>query len=318
MNKRDFLVSCQEYAETKNGKCLSTEYKNTHLKLMWQCEFGHIWEAIPSNVKRGKWCPVCAKNKKCNLQDCIDFAKIKDGYCLSTEYVNASSNLIWQCKFGHTWGANFNNIKSKGSWCPKCSSNIGENICRVFFEKVFNQPFSKTKPKWMKLNTYSHLELDGFNDSLNIAFEYQGAQHYQLDGFFNRTQEQLDKRIKDDLLKKQLCEDNGVKLIIIPYFKKITNINDVIIELRNIFFQNGFGIIDNISIDLNELSSDKIQKYKKIAKLRGGECLSNSYISYYTKLTWQCSNGHIWDALGFSIEKGHWCPDCAGNRKKIK
>ncbi len=316
MTKYDFLSICNKYAVDKGGKCLSKEYVSIHSKLLWECEFGHIWRASPANIKCGKWCPVCSQNKKLTLQDCIYFAKSKDGYCRSTKYVNSATALKWECKFGHIWKANFNNVKSKNSWCPICNTHVGENICRLFFEQFFKKPFSKAKPKWLRKKSGSLLELDGFNSELKIAFEYQGIQHYEIDGFFIKTQKQLDKRKEDDLLKQKLCSENNVLLILIPYFNNHVNLKSITDIINNILIEYGF-IPRDIFLDLTKLYSDKIQKYKELAKNRDGECLSNIYINYNTKLIWKCKNGHIWTAIGYSIERGHWCPDCAGNRKKL-
>lgn len=162
------------------------------------------------------------------------------------------------------------------------------------------------------------LELDGFNAELNIAFEYQGIQHYKVDGFFIKTKEQLHKRKNDDLLKQKLCFENGVKLIIIPYFKNISDVQNIICDLNCILYKNGFETQENIHIDLYKLNYDKMYKYKKLAMNRGGECLSTVYINYNTKLTWRCSLGHIWEAIGYSIERGHWCPRCSNSNKHIK
>jgi len=48
----------------------------------------------------------------------------------------------------------------------------------------------------------------------------------------------------------------------------------------------------------------------RLASARGGESLSH-YINARTKLTWQCSRGHPWDALLNSVRSGSWCPTCA-------
>ena len=48
-----------------------------------------------------------------------------------------------------------------------------------FFEKIYNKKFAKCKPLWLKNQRGSQLELDGYNDELKIAFEYQGRQHYE-------------------------------------------------------------------------------------------------------------------------------------------
>lgn len=314
LTKDDYLQICKEYAFHKNGECLSTNYNLVHDKLLWKCNYGHIWEASAANIKKGKWCPECSNNKKLSLQDCIDFAKLKDGYCISNEYINSSSILNWKCKFGHIWKSTFNNIKSKNSWCPTCNVTFGENICRLFFEKFFNKDFIKTKPKWLITELGTRLELDGFNDELNIAFEYHGIQHYIIDGFFIKTEEQLNKRKNDDLLKIKLCKENNVKLIVIPFFKT-NNISNILDILRIIMHDNGFDSLNELELNIGNIYPNKIIKYKNVARDKGGECLSEGYISYDSKLEWRCSYGHTWKAIGYSIEKGHWCPYCAKNRK---
>lgn len=56
-----------------------------------------------------------------------------------------------------------------------------------------------------------------------------------------------------------------------------------------------------------------IEEMQRIAKKRGGKCLSKTYIGGRNKLTWQCSKGHVWDATGQSIKhQKSWCPKCAG------
>ncbi len=41
-----------------------------------------------------------------------------------------------------------------------------------------------------------------------------------------------------------------------------------------------------------------------------GKCLSNIYINSKTKMTWQCKNGHVWQAFFRDIRRGNWCFDC--------
>jgi hypothetical protein len=64
--KRRFTIGeMQQIAESRNGKCISKIYTNKKTKLLWECSVGHQWEAIPDNIKRGSWCPICAmKNRK--------------------------------------------------------------------------------------------------------------------------------------------------------------------------------------------------------------------------------------------------------------
>jgi hypothetical protein len=58
------IEEMRQIAKEHRGKCLSNVYVNDRTKLLWQCEKGHQWEARPHDVKRGSWCPTCARLKK--------------------------------------------------------------------------------------------------------------------------------------------------------------------------------------------------------------------------------------------------------------
>ena len=54
-----------------------------------------------------------------------------------------------------------------------------------------------------------------------------------------------------------------------------------------------------------------IEEMQKIAKSHNGKCLSKKYVNTYTKLKWQCAEGHTWKTIPQSVKyAGHWCPKC--------
>ncbi len=59
-----------------------------------------------------------------------------------------------------------------------------------------------------------------------------------------------------------------------------------------------------------------IEQAKKLAKSRGGKCLSEQYKNVYSVLEWRCEKQHTWKARYNNISNGLWCPFCAKNRKK--
>ena len=121
--KRLTLKDCQDLAESKGGKCVSTEYKNSRSKMKWQCSENHEWETTIHNIKNGHWCPHCAGNVKLTLKDCQDLAESKGGKCLSTEYKNSKTKMKWQCSENHEWEAKLDNIRY-GKWCRHCAGNV--------------------------------------------------------------------------------------------------------------------------------------------------------------------------------------------------
>lgn len=59
-----------------------------------------------------------------DLDSLADFAELKGGKLISTEYKNSTTYLLWECKSGHRWKATALEVMGKksttGSWCPRC------------------------------------------------------------------------------------------------------------------------------------------------------------------------------------------------------
>jgi len=124
--RRQSIEDMREMAKSRLGKCLSNKYVTGKTKLTWECHKGHRWEAAPTDIKSGSWCPRCANenlgnSKRGNLLEMNNIAISRGGLCLSEKYVNARVKLKWKCAKGHTWSAIPDTVKNRGSWCPKCS-----------------------------------------------------------------------------------------------------------------------------------------------------------------------------------------------------
>ena len=206
---KNTIEKLQDIAHERGGECLSNAYVNARINLKWKCKFGHTWEATASNVTKGTWCPKCW-GKNATINDMKIIAEERGGKCLSDKYVNSMTKLIWECSEGHRWKAPPNSIKA-GRWCPECSPFISERICREAFEQIFKKKFPKARPKWLKNSMGNQMELDGYCESLKLAFEHQGEQHYSTKNPFINTEDKLQDRIKDDILKQSLCITRGIK-----------------------------------------------------------------------------------------------------------
>lgn len=299
------LTSCKEFARSKGGDCLSSEYKNTSTKMIWRCKFGHEWKSIPINVMyKNKWCPICAGNAHLKNEDAQNLAKSKGGKCLTIGPIKSALKLKWKCQFGHEWNATYNNIQ-QGSWCPYCLNLFGETVVRLYFEKYFGRKFPKIRPVWL-----NGLELDGYNEHLSIAFEYNGPQHYDCNSPF------YDESIKlRDNQKLDYCNNLGIKLINIDYIPK-NNIQSFIDGISNALSRHGFEQKD-VMIDLLEVNPYKVNQCKELAKDHNGECLSNEYLGYDNKMHWRCKFGHEWFTTMYLVQKGHWCPKCSRSKRAI-
>ncbi len=125
--RRHTIADMHDLAAERSGKCLSGTYNGVHTKLLWECSKGHHWEAVPSSIANGSWCPKCAGNARYTIEDMQSIAAERGGKCLSDAYKNNMTKLTWECSEGHQWEAMPMKIL-KGTWCRKCSrSNQGQS-----------------------------------------------------------------------------------------------------------------------------------------------------------------------------------------------
>lgn len=314
--KKSNIQDMQALAQTRGGRCLSQVYQDSQYKLLWQCQKGHQWQAVPANITRGQWCPRCAGSLPLTLEDAQNVARDKGGKCLSTSYVNNNTPMLWQCELGHQWEATVNNVThgTHPTWCPECSTGISERLCRKILELKLGQPFQKSRPSWLVNSRGNRMEFDGYAPKLCIAFEFHGQQHFQINSKFSPTDEALRQRIADDETKKSLCIQRGIQLIeisqkgcTVPSAELIENA----VRKAHVHFKLSHEEYDQVLFTVR--SPKLFEQAHALAKLRGGECLSISVPAVKVKIKWKCQCGYIWDAPLASIKIGQWCPKCAGN-----
>lgn len=126
-NKKLTISLMKSIAKSRGGKCLSKEYVNAKTNLKWRCAEEHEWYATPHSIKNGSsWCGICAGKTEYDIAYMKQFAKKRNGECLSTTYINGHKPLQWRCAEGHEWKASFVNVRKK-SWCPVCGHKRGSD-----------------------------------------------------------------------------------------------------------------------------------------------------------------------------------------------
>jgi hypothetical protein len=107
-------------------------------------------------------------------------------------------------------------------------------------QELFRKPFPNERPDFLR-NTVTgglyNLELDCYNESLKLAVEYSGIQHYKYVPYFHKNKEAfLNQKYRDEM-KRRLCKDADVVLIEVPYTVKTPDIRVFLIgKLR----ENGY------------------------------------------------------------------------------
>lgn len=248
-------------------------------------------------------------NEKITIDIIQQIVNNKGGKCLSEEYINMETKMLWKCADGHEWYAVLRNIIHGNTWCPQCRYFLREEVCRKLLENMFDKKFIKIKPDWLKNDKGYKLELDCYNESIPLAIEVNGEFHYMSIRGSNLQNTQM-----NDAVKIILCEENKIPLIIVPYTVKLSNLQYFLVDHCN---KAKINIPNKDIIDITKLKLDyknELKKLQEIAKNNEGELLSNTYLGYNTKLQWKCKHGHIWNSTPSNIKKGSWCKECHLNK----
>ncbi len=232
-----------------------------------------------------------------------------NGKCLSTKYINSVSPLKFICSNDHTWEATPDNIK-RGTWCPYCSHNcINEEKCRHIFEQLTGKSFSRN---------YTILgnrqSLDGYCESLQLAFEFNGIQHYKYVWFFHKTQKKFRDQQRRDRIKLHLCQQLDIQLIVIPYNHADQLESFIKTELTNL--EINIKKLENISFVGLRKKNNKLEECQSFARNKNWECLSEVFFTVGSSMIWECDSGHVWKSSWSNIKNGSGCPKC--HKKKLR
>jgi hypothetical protein len=117
----DGLGRLQSVAIEKGGICLSTLFEGFNSQYHFRCNVGHEWTASGFQVVHGSWCKECLhQNRRLGIEAMREIAKERGGHCLSTQYQNLQTKLLWECHRGHQWHAVPGSVR-QGTWCPQCA-----------------------------------------------------------------------------------------------------------------------------------------------------------------------------------------------------
>lgn len=303
----------QLIASQRGGEFLSSQFLGAKKNHEFRCEkHGSFW-ATPDKIKNStQWCRKCwnerrNKDKLLPIDDVDKYVTQRGGKITNvSEYQNRNSRVQVECHNGHSWFVTAIQLISAKSWCPHCKSlnYMGETITRSIFEATYRTPFPKSKPEWLKTQRGGCLELDGYNEDIGVAFEYQGPYH------------QNPNQILRDNEKRKRCESHDVILIEIPYI-----VNPYPYEKVRIVIEQILAKIDpnrTVVLPEGELFPSKLKELQELAKSKGGYLVTDQYLGETTNHTWKCNNPNhpTWNAQPYNIKRSYWCAHCAPNAPK--
>jgi hypothetical protein len=325
--RRLTIEEMHELAREMHGKCLATAYTNSSEKLEWECEFGHHWFADPSNIKAGHWCPYCTGKMKGTLEEFQLLAKTKGGICLSKEYIGHKSKLLFRCDKGHEWMGIPEQIKG-GHWCPYCAgvarmtlADMGEIAKKRGGECLSEEYVNAKSPLQWRCNKghtwttpYSNIKTGNWCPTCGIESTRQKLRK-PIEHIKVLAEEKGGKCLSESYSNNKInlewqCKNGHTWKTTVRSIKKgawcPTCKKDELVNNRSLREQTKKRGITN---------KERLEKLKRIAIEKKGECLSDEYIKSSVKLDWKCEKGHIFHTSADLILKGRWCPHCAVTHK---
>jgi very-short-patch-repair endonuclease len=210
------------------------EFRNDSLKsLYFKCdkcdnEWDVSWNAVMSG---GEGCPFCSGKR------------VYDGNCLYLNYPEVSldwnydenkktpndytfgSHYVakWCChKCNYDWNAPIKRRTLEGRGCPNCAPiSKGED---AIFENLLKNGFEESDIlRWYRFidcRRIKPLSFDFYIPNINVCIEFQGLQHIKPIDYFGGEKSFKEQKEKDKI-KKEYCENRGIKLIEIFDLKEI-------------------------------------------------------------------------------------------------
>ena len=196
----------------------------------WVCQIetcGHKWQrkiaARTTGQKAG--CPKCAgklqkigsnnvktknniKRSKYRIEDLHEFAKRKNGKCLSNEYENNYSNIKWKCEYGHIFNMSWGEAIRLNSWCPK-----EKWICRDISKSLLMTHPELAKEWDYDLNTYRPEHYRPASNK-NVFWVCQGNEHHRSHSYkLPIIRRALKKCGCSVLSNKKVSDENNINVL---------------------------------------------------------------------------------------------------------
>ena len=221
---------------------------------------------------------------------------------MSTEYINAYAKLLWQCEEGHIWEASTTSVRHGEHWCPVCAKEEIKARPRTTIKDlkkiaqkrkgeclIYDYAAGKIQWRCKQGHTWEASASAAKNAWCSIC--RKGKKLFSLEDMRQFAKEQngeclsakyenVRSRLKWRCSSGHIWETTPNSIIYgktwCPKCPK---------KVRRPKHQ--FGIED----------------IKVLAKQQGIDCISNEYINAFTKLQWQCSFGHTWEATPFNLKR---------------
>ena len=229
---------------------------------------------------------------------------------MSGTYKNGNTKLLWELSEAPRWEAPSVRLRLTGSWCPVCARATRRSSAWLTIQEM-QALASKRGGRCLSEHYKSSREKLLWECSKGHKWE---ALHSGIKRGRWCPSCASDARlsIKD---MQSIAEERGGRYLSDAYVNTQTKIQWDCSEghqwegtLNK--FKSGSWCPKYYNKTRGDFRKLTIEEMGQIVADRDGRCLSEVYINTRTKLPWECSEGHTWEATPSGIKKGAWFPEC--------
>lgn len=195
------------------------EYTGNNKYIKVKCnKDGYEWDARFANIVKSQHngCPRCSGKEKYTNERVDYLLKDKPIYRIG-DYINAKDKILFGCKrCNNEWLASPSRIINNDRGCPCCYKKSENKIKDILMSKNI-----KYIPQYNIKIDNKNVFVD-FYINEKVIIERNGEQHYKPVRFggmsLEEAKDKLEKQINRDSNLSKYCIENGINLVIIPYW----------------------------------------------------------------------------------------------------
>lgn len=319
-NKDHHYEELQSIAKSYGGRVVSKKYTNSSSKMTFECIDNHQWQARPSNIKKGRWCPSCSSNRSENLvRSFFEFA-------FGKKFNGASPKWLTSNRFPKMI---LDGYSSELSIAFEYHGRQHYNYIPHFHDRQGNRSFEKQQERdrlVRELCIAHHVHLveipyldDGYSQSdflshMRAIFKKEFGKEFsddQINTFCQKPfmtsklqeMQETAKKLGGNCLSSKYLGARTKHLWGCKEGHEWESVYQSIKRGHWCPYCSG-NKLGNPLDDLN-----------KIAEIQGGRLLSTSYTNIKSKYSFVCERGHHFKTAGDAVlNQNKWCRQCYDNR----
>ena len=237
----------------------------------------------------------------------------RGGRCLSDEYVNNRTHLLWRCAEGHEWWAKPQDIRR--TWCPHCAHTVKlelrdlSRIARRRRGKLLSDTYVNSKQPLLWRCHAGHVW-----EAAAVSVKPNGFHAGTWCPLCPRRMKGKPARLSIEEMQ-EIAEQRGGKCLSTTYVNAHTKLKWRCAEGHEWEAKPAYVKLGTWCPVCSSRQKLRLEVLQDEAIERGGRLVSTEYAGAHSPLRWECAEGHQWETGASKIRSGSWCPHCAGKAR---